>query len=118
MFRHRSTTASGEPFDEATIEAVWEKAEVSHQHRPLRLDAFGILIWKEAYGNTSSKLGWEIDHIKPVTEGGGDELENLQPLQWESNRRKDNGDVNGERKPGLLHEATRLPHNQSAVGAQ
>jgi hypothetical protein len=88
MFRHRSTTASGQPFDEAIIEAVWEKAQDSPQHHPLRLDAFGALIWREGYGNTNSKFGWEIDHIKPVSEGGGDELENLQPLQWENNRSK------------------------------
>jgi 5-methylcytosine-specific restriction endonuclease McrA len=34
------------------------------------------------------KFGWEIDHIKPVAGGGGDELSNLQPLWWENNRRK------------------------------
>lgn len=57
-------------------------------HRPLRVDSFGTLIWREGYGATNSKLGWEIDHIKPVSAGGGDELENLQPLQWQNNRRK------------------------------
>jgi len=30
----------------------------------------------------------EIDHIKPVAKGGGDELENLQPLYWKTNRAK------------------------------
>ena len=98
MSRHRSTTASGKPFDAATIEAVWEKAQVSQQYHPLRFDAFGTLIWKEAYANTSSKFGWEIDHIKPVAEGGGDELENLQPLQWENNRRKGDAFVNEQHK--------------------
>jgi 5-methylcytosine-specific restriction endonuclease McrA len=39
------------------------------------------------YGQTS-KYGWEIDHIKPVSKGGTDDLSNLQPLQWENNRRK------------------------------
>ena len=58
---------------------------------PLRVDAFGSLIWKEAYGNTNSKLGWEIDHIRPVASGGGDEIENLQPLQWENNRKRYRG---------------------------
>ena len=88
MSRFPSTNASGKPFDAETIEAVWNKAEVDSKHAPLRIDAFGSLMWKEAYRNINSKLGWEIDHIKPVSEGGGDELENLQALQWENNRRK------------------------------
>ena len=88
MTRHRSTTVSGKPFDAETIEAVWQKARVGSWHHPLRTDIFGSPIWKEAYGNTNSKLGWEIDHVRPVVEGGGDELENLQPLQWENNCRK------------------------------
>ncbi|MGH7967808.1 MAG: HNH endonuclease signature motif containing protein, partial [Limisphaerales bacterium] len=85
MSRHRGTTASGKLFDAATVAAVWEKARISNRHTPLRLDAFGSLIWKPAHGTTNSKFGWEIDHIKPVAAGGGDELENLQPLQWENN---------------------------------
>ncbi len=89
MLRHRNTDSSGKPFDEATIQAVWEKARVSEEHAPLRKDSVGALIWWEGYGNTNSKLGWEIDHIRPVERGGGDELENLQAMQWENNRRKD-----------------------------
>jgi hypothetical protein len=98
MSRHPSTNASGKPFDAATIEAVWEKAQVSAAHRPLRVDAFDSIIWKEAYGNANSKFGWEIDHIEPVAKRGGDELENLQPLQWENNRRKGDTLINGEPK--------------------
>lgn len=94
MSRHPGPNRSGKPFDETIIEAVWEKARVSAAHRPLRIDAFGSVIWREAYGNINSKLGWEIDHIKPVTEGGGDELENLQPLQWQNNRRKGDTFIN------------------------
>ncbi len=46
-------------------------------------------MWRDAYGNTNSKLGWEIDHLIPVEEGGTDDPDNLQPLQWENHRRKD-----------------------------
>lgn len=88
MTRFPNTNALGKPFDAETIQAVWNKSEVNSRHASLRTDAFGSLIWKEGYGNINSKLGWEIDHIKPVSHGGGDELENLQALQWENNRRK------------------------------
>jgi 5-methylcytosine-specific restriction endonuclease McrA len=80
----------GRPFDEATIEAVWNKAAPSDEHPPLRVDAHGALIWREGYGNNSSKFGWEIGHRIPVSQGGGDDLDNLEPLQWQNNRR--NGD--------------------------
>lgn len=98
MSRRRNTNVLGEPFDAAIVDAVWEKAEPSERHRPLRLDCFGALIWKAAYGNANSKFGWEIDHLNPVAAGGGDELENLQPLQWENNQRK------GDDCPGMPAE--------------
>jgi hypothetical protein len=87
MFKRRDTDASGKPFDAATVEAVWSRAPISSEHPPLRLDAFGALIWKEGYGNMSSKLGWEIGYKKPLAEGGTDALDNLHAVQWGNNRR-------------------------------
>ena len=46
-------------------------------------------MWREGYGNTASKFGWEIVRRHPLNEGGGDELENLQAVQWENNRGND-----------------------------
>ncbi len=82
-----SYDATGHPFDAATIDAVWAKAAPSSDHPPLRLDPFGALIWKEGYGNTTSKFGWEIGYQTPPTNGGRDTLDNLVPLQWENSRR-------------------------------
>ncbi|MFN9492952.1 MAG: HNH endonuclease signature motif containing protein [Sphingobacteriales bacterium] len=46
------------------------------------------MIKRSDYGNTNSRYGWEVDHIKPVSKDGKDDLQNLQPLQWENNRYK------------------------------
>jgi len=91
MSRLSNTDASGKPFDEATVEAVWRKAPISSEHPPLRVDVYGALIWRGGYGNSNSRLGWEIGHKNPFANGGRDELENLQPLQWQNNRRNGDG---------------------------
>jgi hypothetical protein len=91
MFRPSSTDTCGKPFDAAIVEAVWNKAAPSPEHAPLRLDAFGALIWQQGYGNTNTRFGWEIAHRRPVSQGGGDELDNLEPRQWENNRRNGDG---------------------------
>ena len=96
MYRQPSTNALGKPFDAATVEAVWNKAAPSPGHSPLRLDARGTLIWKEGYSNTNSKFGWVIGRLRPLNEGGGDELENLEPIQWENYRLNGNSQARVE----------------------
>ena len=54
-----------------------------------RKDGCGAWIQWNLHGDTTENgSGWEIDHFKPVAKDGGDELSNLQPLQWQNNRKK------------------------------
>ncbi|MCW5596566.1 MAG: HNH endonuclease [Rhodocyclaceae bacterium] len=90
MARGRNSDISGMPFAQTTVGAVWSKGKVIDGYDPKawRYDICGMPMKFEEYGNTNSKHGWEIDHIKPVAKGGSDDLANLQPLQWDNNRRK------------------------------
>jgi len=80
-------------FSEETIKKFWEKGHVVPGNDPnvYRKDDCKAWIRRGHYGNRKSQYGWEIDHIKPESEGGGDELSNLRPLQWQNNARKQSG---------------------------
>jgi len=89
MYRNASTTGGGGSFDEQTVQAVWAKGAVTQEYDPhfVRKDACGVLIERSKYGQTVV-YGWEIDHMRPVAQGGSDSLANLQPLYWQNNRHK------------------------------
>lgn len=68
---------------------IWQKGHISPTldaaGTTYRYDDFGRAMMWAAYGNRDSKLGWEIDHIKPQKDGGSDAISNLRPLNWVSN---------------------------------
>jgi 5-methylcytosine-specific restriction endonuclease McrA len=94
MARNRGTTSQGQPFDQDTINAVWNKGTIIPKYDPKiwRRDICGSNMKFTEYGNTDSQEGWEIDHIKPVSKGGMDDLANLEPLYWDDNRKKGDTD--------------------------
>lgn len=91
MYPRRSNTKrSGTAFSPEEIIQVWIKGrEVpGYSLAEWRYDSCGAPIRLNDYGNTSSKFGWEVDHVTAVANGGTDDLWNLQPLQWQNNREK------------------------------
>ncbi len=91
MARKPNTTRNGNSFSMETRRTVWNKADtvIGRDSSVIRKDRCGAFIRWSSYGVTDKNGdGWEIDHIKPVAKNGGDELNNLQPLQWQNNRKK------------------------------
>ena len=89
--RKVNRTAFGWIWPAESIEKVWAKAEAvpGYDQRFFRRDACGAWIRYTEFGlSEGSEHGWHIDHIRPVSLGGDDSLENLQPLHWANNRHK------------------------------
>ena len=72
---------------EDLVQQAWEKATIvaGYDIEKWRKDQCKAWIAREGYGYRESEFGWEIDHIKPESEGGTDDLSNLRPLQWQNN---------------------------------
>jgi hypothetical protein len=85
--RGPNTDASGRRFSLLVVEAVWRKAQEDPVFFSFRHDACGAPISRDEYGKTT-KCGWEVDHVRPVSADGSDGIDNLQPLHWENNRHK------------------------------
>ncbi|HRH92233.1 MAG TPA: HNH endonuclease signature motif containing protein [Agitococcus sp.] len=82
-------------FSEDTKLKVWAKGTTvtNYNASTWRKDQCGAWMHYPSYGDRNSKYGWEIDHIKTKANGGGDELSNLRPLQWENNVAKSDGNL-------------------------
>ena len=90
MARQTNTTKDGNDWTEANKKTVWNKGKVIPDFSSdiWRWDKCGqVMKWSE-HGNRQSENGWEIDHIDPVSDGGDDNIENLQPLNWNNNADK------------------------------
>jgi len=74
---------------------VWWKGTPlqGYDSKEWMLDVCGNTIRWADHGDTNSKFGWEIDLVFPKEHGGSDDLSNLQPLFWKTNRQK--GDTVG-----------------------
>ena len=87
MSRKANTTINGESFSSKIVDAVWKKARSENGFSFFKTDGCGATIKLAEFGE-QSQYGWEIDHIKPVSCGGTDELNNLQAMHWRNNRNK------------------------------
>ncbi len=72
------------------ILTVWDKGKIVSGNSPdiYRKDACGAWMQFNMHGDRDAQYGWEIDHILPVSRGGSDNLNNLQPLHWKNNAEK------------------------------
>ena len=76
--------------DEATKLRVWAlgRTIANFDSAIWRHDLCGKVMKYSEHGNSGSEHGWEIDHILPRALGGETTWENLEPLNWSTNRFK------------------------------
>lgn len=90
MTRKHNTDRNGGAWSEQTKKAVWQKGYPieGYDQNLWRRDKCGRAMKYSEHGNRQNDYGWEIDHIDPVSNGGDDNINNLQPLHWSNNADK------------------------------
>jgi hypothetical protein len=80
-------------YSQAVLQQIWGKGRTVGNNDPglWRQDTCGAWIGWNYYGKHDSEYGWDVDHIKPVAQGGSDDISNLQPLQHQNNAAKGMG---------------------------
>lgn len=73
---------------EEELDVIFSKGKVSSIFSPpeYRVDDYGNLMKRDKYGDINSQLGWEVDHILPIFNGGTNIFSNLRPLNISKNR--------------------------------
>lgn len=73
--------------------SVWNKGVIVPGVNPAirRKDTCGAWIDWLAFGNRDSNVGWEVDHMIPLSRGGAHRIDNVQPLHWQNNAKKADG---------------------------
>lgn len=84
--RRSNTDKTGKPFKKTLRDLVWAKRTPHVWGNDWGIDKYGNLINYHQYGKVSHRNGWDIDHSKPVSAGGTDHPNNLQPVQSHYNR--------------------------------
>lgn len=85
-------TILNESFNNSVEKQVWEMGTPvdGFDKDKYRKDKCGAWMQRNLRSDgTSLSLHWEIDHKNPKNNNGKDNIGNLQPLQWENNRGKD-----------------------------